>query len=371
MSTGIPGVEEYTGNQIAAALGLFSSEPQIKKLEILNELSKNTIDNAKDVVDRVKLKVVDKNNLYIHVILEGDNRVESLIENEHTNLKWVKINGNRIWESQKEKKGSSLGEGTNLANKLRNLSINDMVRLVEEEFSEKHMEFLKKGLQRNMRLVRASEEDEASGVGKHCTVIAGDDKVRKIGALIAQGVDARMSGAPYPAMASSGSGNQGITISIGIYEVGQLYNHDEYKIFKATMLGHVVSFYTKLFTGRLSALCGLFSAAAPGLLAGFLYMDNLADKIEHGINTLYGNVSGVLCDGAKNTCALKAYSGFELAYNHYQLIKDGLELKLPTGYICNNLDDTLHNISKLSKPTDNTVNDTLVSVIESSLNGHK
>ena len=86
------------------------------------------------------------------------------------------------------------------------------------------------------------------------------------------------------------------------------------------MLAHLVGHYAKIYVGRLSALCGLFYAAAPGVLAALLYLAGKADKIEKAINNLISDTSGVYCDGAKGSCALKSLTAAELALRHFELV---------------------------------------------------
>jgi len=343
-TTGIPGVHGYRGNEIAAALGMFVENPQEKKLEILSDLDDKIIEKAAENMNKIKIETLDKDHLYIHVTLTGEKKVETLLEYDHTNLLWIKVDDEIVYKGGKSNNEDDKKDG--LENKIKEMSIAEIVNLVDDEFTNDHLEFLKDGLKRNMLLVETND-NKGTNIGNVYDKLAGND-LDKIKAVIANGVEARMKGIPHPALASSGSGDQGITISLGIYELGKMLNKSEEEIFKATLIGHLITYYVKLFMGKLSSFCGLFVAAAPGILAGFLYMDDLNDKIEEAIISFYGDTCGVLCDGAKSTCALKAVSAFESAYKYYILVKNGLHLEFPAGCVANNLPKTLENISKLS-----------------------
>ncbi len=361
MTTGIPGVKGARGNKVAAALGVLTSDFLNKKLQILSNLNDDTIKKAKKLLNFVNLEVVDSESLYIHAIIEGDNTVESLIVNDHSNLNWVKVNGKMVFENDKMKRAEA---NFNLADEFRDYSISDMIELLENEFTEKHLDYLKKGLDYNLRLVEASKAGEARGIGKHYDKLSIENDTQQIAALIAHGVDARMSGVARPALASSGSGNQGITISLGIYFTGRYLEKEEIKIYKATMLGHLIAYYTKIYMGKLSSFCGLLFAAAPAILAGLLYLDDKNDKIEEGINNILSDSAGIFCDGAKSSCAFKAITAYDQAYRHYQFIKSGLNTQLPTGFVSDKLSKTLVNLRKLSMSEGDTINGTLFKIIE-------
>ncbi|MFW6266189.1 MAG: L-serine ammonia-lyase, iron-sulfur-dependent, subunit alpha [Halanaerobiales bacterium] len=367
MTTGIPGIDDYRGNKTAAALGYYAENPERKKLKLLASDSKKYIDRAVGIMDKIKFKIINRPTPYIHVILKADNVTESLITNEHSNLKWIKVNGKKIKKIVDNKDNKSNKQNNKSAQKLNNITIEQIVDIVEKQYNNEIKNVLKEGLHRNMALVKAGQRGEGNGIGLKYEKIA-DNKIKKIGSIIAHGVDARMAGVPLPAMASSGSGDQGITISISINEMGKLMGKDEDEIFRATLIGHMTAYYIKLFMGRLSSYCGLITAAAPGILAALLYMDGMVEKIEDSINYMLGDSSGILCDGANASCALKAVSAFELAFRHYQLAKAGLSFDHAVGIMSNNLEETLKNLNKLSSPAEDSLNETLVEVLESNNN---
>jgi L-cysteine desulfidase len=365
LNAGISGIKEYRGNSMAAALAFYLSDYAEKKLEVLSFIDNEVIKKAKLILPKINLRVIDKDHLYIHVIIKSDKKQsECLIEYDHTNLQWIKLNGDFIWKKEVKSDEEIQVDSEYLSDIIRGFSISHMIELIEEDFNETHLSFLRNGLKKNMSLFEAGKNGESSGIGEQYEKIVRGDNIRSIAAKIAHGVDARMSGAPYPALASSGSGNQGITITIGTYEFGILHAKKEKDIFKATLLAHLMAYYTKLFFGKLSAYCGLFTSAAPGLIAAFLYMDEKIDLIEGSINNFYSDLGGVICDGAKASCAYKAISSFEAAYRHYEFSKSGFISILPSGFVSINIKETLQNLSELSIPREKTINDTLVKLID-------
>lgn len=363
MKTGIPGTKKYGGNRLAAALGYFIKNSGDKKLTLLNALSENTLTKAEDILDLVELKVIKgQKDLLIKAKIISDNVVESIIEDNHTNLVEINVNGDSIYKKIDQNEENTVE--FNLKNEIKNLNINELIELVEKQFNNSIENYLKQGYKINKKLAKAGLDNEGCGIGRSYKKTAKDDLIRNTAAEIAAGVDARMGGAKLPALTSSGSGNQGIFITLGTYLLGIEYNKSESEVLKATLIAHIIAYFIKIKMGKLSSLCGLFTAAAPGLLAALLYLDNKDEMIEEGINNLYSDSGGILCDGAKTSCAFKAISAFELAFRHFQFIKSGLECPLPTGYINSDLKKTLEHQYDLVHPDGISVNDTLIKTIK-------
>lgn len=362
MTTGIPGIKKYRGNKIAAALGYFSKNAQAKKLEILSDNTDHKLKKAVAILGKVKLEIVDQPTPYIKATINADKKVEALISGDHSNLISIKVDGQIVFGSETKINDQDL-EDNNLADRFQKLSFTEMIDLIEENYNSELEEILKSGLEANLKLVEASIAGQATGIGfKYEEALEGSSG--KIAAKIAHGIDARMSGVSLAALASSGSGDQGITISLAVSEFAKLIDKEE-KAFKATLLAHMITYYIKTYMGKLSALCGLVSAAAPGIAAAMLYLDDQSEKIELVIKQMIGDSSGIICDGAKSTCALKAVTAYEQAYKHYRLVKFGLELETPVGIVDKKLESTLKNLSDLSIPKSKTLNNTMVKVMRS------
>ncbi|ADQ15534.1 serine dehydratase subunit alpha family protein [Halanaerobium hydrogeniformans] len=362
MSTGLPGISHYYGNKTAAALGYFAEDALERKLTILADLE-DKLDSALAIIDKVKFEVLeDHEPVYVEALIKADNQVKALIEGNHDDLKEIIVDGELKYRADIE--NNSL-ENNEFDQKLKAMDIFALIDIVEKEFTEQHLKFLKDGLKLNTNIARAGKDGLGSGVGNKYRQRKTFNEINKIAAMAADGTEARMAGVPSPALASSGSGNQGIFISLVTYHSAQLYfDKSETEIFKATMLAHLVGHYAKIYIGRLSSLCGLFYAAAPGVLAALLYLADKSDKIEYGINNLISDVSGVYCDGAKGSCALKSISAAELALRHFDLIDEDINCHLPSGFINCSLKKTFENLAEISHPAESTVNNTLFKVVE-------
>ncbi len=363
MRTGIPGTDKYGGNRLAAALGYFIENSADKKLTLLNSLEEKIIKNGKEIIDLVDLKVIeDQKDLFIKAELFGDNVVESTIVKRHANLTQIKVDGDSIYKNDDlmDEKNMKF----NLENEIKNMNIHEIIDLMEKQYDVSIERYLKQGLLTNQKLAEAGFNEEGCGIGRQYKKMAGDDFIRKTAAEVAAGVDARMAGAELPALASSGSGNQGIFLTLGTYLSGLELDINETEILKATLLAHLIAYFIKIKIGKLSSLCGLFTAAAPGLLAALLYLVDKNEMIETGINNIYSDAGGVLCDGAKPSCAFKAISAYQLAQRHYDFIVNGLECPLPTGYVNEDLQKTLKHQYEIVNPVGVSVNNALIKSIE-------
>jgi len=363
MSTGLPGIDNYYGNQTAAALGYFAKDPLVRKLRILADLE-DKLDSALEITDKIEFEVLEsKKPVYIEAVITADNKSRALIKGNHDDLREVEVDGEIVYQSKGEESADQ--ELTEFDKKLKEMNIKQLIELVEKEFSESHLKLLKEGLKINSSISDAGKKGMGPGIGEKYRKRKDFSKLNEIAAKAADGTAARMAGVASPALASSGSGNQGIFISLVSYYSAQHYfDLPEVEIFKAAMLAHLVGHYAKIYIGRLSALCGLFYAAAPGVLASLLFLAGKEDKIESGINNLISDTSGVYCDGAKGSCALKSLTAAELALRHFDLIMQDLDCYLPSGFINCSLKKTFSNLADISQPVEATVNNTLFRVVE-------
>ena len=363
MSTGLPGIDNYYGNQTAAALGYFAKDPLVRKLRILADLE-DKLDSALEITDKIEFEVLEsKKPVYIEAVITADNKSRALIKGNHDDLREVEVDGEIVYQSKGEESADQ--ELTEFDKKLKEMNIKQLIELVEKEFSESHLKLLKEGLKINSSISDAGKKGMGPGIGEKYRKRKDFSKLNEIAAKAADGTAARMAGVASPALASSGSGNQGIFISLVSYYSAQHYfDLPEVEIFKAAMLAHLVGHYAKIYIGRLSALCGLFYAAAPGVLASLLFLAGKEDKIESGINNLISDTSGVYCDGAKGSCALKSLTAAELALRHFDLIMQDLDCYLPSGFINCSLKKTFSNLADISQPAEATLNNTLFRVVE-------
>jgi L-cysteine desulfidase len=182
--------------------------------------------------------------------------------------------------------------------------------------------------------------------------------------LTAAASDARMAGCTLPAMSNSGSGNQGITVSMPIIAYALRYKVDEEPLARALILSNLVAIHIKGFLGKLSALCGCV-VASTGSSCGIVYLQGGGyDEVCHAIKNMCGNITGMVCDGAKVGCAMKVASGVASSIQSAVLALNGISVKETDGIIDKDIETTIQNVgtigSKGMKETDKMILDIMV-----------
>ena len=177
----------------------------------------------------------------------------------------------------------------------------------------------------------------------------GNDIKVRAKAKAAAGSDARMNGCELPVVINSGSGNQGITCSIPVIEYAKELKVSKDKLYRALALSNLTSIHQKHGIGTLSAYCGAVSAGA-GAGAGIAYLtEGSLESVEHTVVNTLAIVSGIVCDGAKASCAAKIASSVDAAIMGLSMYKDGQAFHGGDGIVMNNIEETIKGISKIGK----------------------
>lgn len=177
----------------------------------------------------------------------------------------------------------------------------------------------------------------------------GDDVRNRAAAFASAGSDARMSGCALPVMTTSGSGNQGMTSSLALIEYANVLHVKEEKLLRALFFSHLATVHIKSNVGRLSAYCGVICSAAAVSGALALLNDESLEVVSHSIGNTLGDVSGIICDGAKSSCAMKIATTLYAAFDAYMLASAGRFLQGGDGIIAHDIEKTLKNIGALSQ----------------------
>lgn len=177
--------------------------------------------------------------------------------------------------------------------------------------------------------------------------IFGDDFMSYSMALTAAASDARMAGCTLPAMSNSGSGNQGITVSLPVIAYANRYGVDDETLSRALILSNLIAIHIKGYLGMLSALCGCVIAST-GAAAGIVYMKGgNYDNVCFAIKNMIGNITGMVCDGAKVGCAMKVASGVSCAIQSSILALKGTCICETDGIIEKDIEKTIRNLGRL------------------------
>lgn len=350
MGVGIPN-SGMTGLPIAVALGAVAGHSEYG-LEVLRDVTKEDVERAKALLKEVEpsIFVTDESDdiLFIKVVVEaGGDSAEVVISGTHTNFSSIRRNGEEVASSEAEKK--EVAESEDL--KLSMRKVYDFAMEVPLEM----VEFIGEAAEKNVAAAELSFTGNYghglgamlhSGVAKN---IFGDTLFTNILAHTSGACDARMSGAMVPVMSNSGSGNQGIsaTVPVAIFAVANDVERE--KMLRALVLSHLTVIYIKQSLGRLSALCGCV-VAATGSACGITYlMGGGFEEISGAVKNMVANLTGMICDGAKPSCAMKCASGVSTALVSALMAMHNRYVKSVEGIIDDDVDRSIRNLTDIGR----------------------
>jgi len=356
-SVTVPRTKGLVGIEAAAVTGIVAGNPD-KGLEVLESVNTCDLEKIKKIIDSKICKVSiakDVDNLYIVAILKSrQDTVEVTISGGHSEIISILLNGKEIVVTNKVKyapldagKGA-ISEGKSIPDQEINL------KSIFEFSVNVDLDDVKEIIKRQIDMNTAISEEGLRGkygasIGKTLLAIGGQDIRNKAKAWAAAGSDARMSGSTLPVIINSGSGNQGITVSLPVIIYASELKVSEGTLYRALILSNLVSIYLKSKIGKLSAFCGAVSAAC-GSGAGITFLHGgRYSEISKTITNTLANVSGIVCDGAKASCAAKIASAVDAALLAHDLSTNGNVFKGGEGLINNDIEKTLDNIGNLGR----------------------
>lgn len=339
----VPNTKGLRGVDSACVVGLVGGKSDLG-LEVLEYLTEEQLDRANELLktDFCTVQHLETDEP-LHIIVEGYNDVDVVsveLKGGHTDITKVVKNGEVIYS-----KPPVIKEVCELKCKLKDVydfanevNLNDIAPLIRQAIKNNSAIALE-GL----------ENDWGQHIGKILLKTYGDDVNIKARAMAAAGSDARMSGCSLPVTINSGSGNQGLTITMPVVVFSDYLGVDEEKKIRALVLANLVAIYIKKDMGKLSAFCGAVSASC-GAGAGIAYLHDLSyEQICMTIKNTLGNVSGLVCDGAKGSCAAKIASCVDACILGFNMARDNVCFKAGDGIIREDIDETIGGISNIGR----------------------
>ena len=348
-SVGIPGMSSY-GLDFAAAIGAVAGDPA-RKLEVLEGVGPEDELLALKLIEEGKvtsLQAETPKRLYIEAVLKTDMQTARVvISDNHSNITLIEVDGKAIYQGGCENIGIQSEEGELIA-----LSIDEIYEWVlSAEISS--LSLVKKSIELNRVIgLEGLSGEYGLRVGKTIKKnvkmgILSDDIATAAMSLAAAGSDARMAGSTLPVMANTGSGNQGIAVTLPVVAAAERLKVSEEKMIRAVALSHLITIHIKSKFGRLSALCGV-TAAGMGASAAIVYLlDGQLQQIKAAIQNTIGNVSGMICDGAKAGCAMKVSTCSNVAVQSALLALNDQEIKSTDGFIHDDVEKSIESFCKL------------------------
>lgn len=369
MGVGIPGTG-MVGLFIAAALGAVCGKSSYG-LEVLQDFDEVSINKAKELVSKkyVRINLAETNKkLYIKAMVESaqipGHQATAVIEDDHDNIAEIWYDNSLLASSHRET--AEEPQKCTLDYGLTVKEIFDFAQSVPYE----DIEFVLESRLLNLTL---AEEGLRGKYGlrvgwaishESSKEVFGDDFLSYAMSMTAAASDARMAGCTLPAMSNSGSGNQGITATMPIIAYSQKYPVSEEKLARALTMSHLIAIHIKGYLGKLSALCGCVIAST-GAACGLIYLRGGSyEQMCYSIKNMIGNITGMVCDGAKEGCAMKVASGVSSALQSAVLAMGGICISPEDGIIEEDIEKTIRNLGRIGsvgmQSTDNMILDIMV-----------
>ena len=357
----VPNTDHLKGIPAAAVAGIIAGKPE-KELEVIAEVTAEEIARMKEYLENVEIKIehID-NGLTFEIIVtlyKGKEYAKVRIANYHTNIVLIEKNGEVLKEVPVDDESE---EGLTDRSLLNMKDIFDFAETVEIEDVKG---ILDRQIDYNMAIAKEGiRGNYGANIGSVLLDIGQDNLMVKAKAMAAAGSDARMNGCELPVIINSGSGNQGITASVPVIVYAEGTQSGKEKMYRALVLSNLTAIHQKTPIERLSAYCGAVSAGA-GAGAGIAYLCGGGyEEIIHTVVNALAIVSGIVCDGAKASCAAKIASAVEAGIFGYQMYVHGQEFVGGDGIVTNGVEATLQNVGRLGKQGMKETNEEIIRIM--------
>lgn len=357
----VPNTDHLKGIPAAAVAGIIAGKAE-KELEVISEVSKEQIQEIKDFLLSKPIDVKHVDNGFTFEIgvrvSKGAEYAKIRILNYHTNIVLAEKNGRVLFEKQ------VFGEEETGLTDRTLLDMEHIWDFANTVDIEDVREVIGRQITYNSAIAEEGfRGDYGANIGSVLLDMEGNNIRTRAKARAAAGSDARMNGCEMPVVINSGSGNQGMTCSLPVIEYAEELNSGEEKLYRALVLSNLVAIHQKTGIGRLSAYCGAVCAgAAAG--AGIAYLcGGDYDDITHTVVNALAIVSGIVCDGAKASCAAKIAAAVDAGILGYNMYKRGQQFYAGDGIVTKGADATIRNVGRLGKDGMKETNDEIISIM--------
>lgn len=346
-SVTVPHTKGMHGIEAAVAVGLIAGN-HLHELEVLKDVTEQQIAQITPYMQQTSMTLTPATNdhaLYIELVgYTKDDNARVILRDSHTHIYLVEKNGVILHKNEVENKVNTKNADTTLLNVesivefARIANIDDVKKVLDRQISY-NMAIAKEGLTNNY----------GANIGQTILKYSGNDVMSYAKALAAAGSDARMNGCSMPVIINSGSGNQGLTASLPVIAYAERTNKSQEQLYRALIVANLCTIHIKNNIGVLSAYCGVVIAGAC-CGAGISYLEggDLDDISNTIVNTL-AIISGVVCDGAKSSCAAKISSSVEAAFLGYYMTREGNNFFGGDGIVKKGVEKTIAAVGTLAK----------------------
>ena len=347
----VPNSGGCKGINIAATLGVVGGDAS-KELAVLETVTDADIAKSKELIAHGFCDcslIEDVANLYIVVqAIAGKESAEVVVKDYHSNITKIVKNGTILLSKEEDYKQDE--KAVNTPDKTL-LNVKDILEFARNVKSDDVKDILDRQIELNSAIADEGLKGHyGAEVGRTLMEEFDHSNVKLIArARAAAGSDARMSGSSLPVVINSGSGNQGITVSVPVIEYAKFYNKSREELYRALVVSNLIAIHQKRFIGSLSAYCGAVSAGC-GSGAGIAYMlgmdyNQICDVITNSIT----NIGGMVCDGAKPSCAAKIAVAVETAIMALHLAKHKHAFQSGEGLVKDDIEETIASVGRMGR----------------------
>ena len=357
----VPNTGHLKGIPAAAAAGIVAGDAS-RELEVIASVSPEQVEKIREFLDQVPIAVehIDNGPTFdiVVTVYKGQDDAKVRIANFHTNIVRKEKNGQVLLDIPVKEDSE---EGLTDRSLLTMEGIWDFANTVDVEDVR---ETLERQMKYNMAIAEEGmKNDYGANIGKVLKDTWGDDIRTRAKAMAAAGSDARMNGCELPVIINSGSGNQGITASVPVIVYGRELRVSEEKLLRALVLSNLTAIHQKTGIGRLSAYCGAVNAGA-GAGAGIAYLCGGGYKeVIHTVVNALAVVSGIVCDGAKASCAAKIASAVDAGILGYNMYIRGQQFLGGDGIVTKGVERTIENVGRLGKEGMRETNEEIIKIM--------
>ena len=346
----VPNTDGLKGIEAAAAAGIVAGDAD-KILEVISEVTDEQKQAIRSFLSSASLRVTPSpdDDIVFDIIITlraGEDVVRLRISDYHTNIVLIEHNGQTLLSSgkiSKEAKAEGLTDRSILSVEaildfVNTCRLDDVRAMIERQIDYNYA-IAKEGL----------ENDWGANIGSVLRDTYGTDVKMRARYMAASGSDARMSGCELPVIIVSGSGNQGMTASVPVIEFAKDLGVSRDEMIRAVLLSDLLTIHMKTGIGRLSAYCGAVSAGcAAGAAIAYLHGGGLRE-IAHTLVNALAICSGMICDGAKPSCAAKIAASVDAGLLGYHMFKNGQEFRGGEGIVTKGVEATIINVGRLGR----------------------
>ena len=351
---GIPNSNEV-GSAFAAALGAVAGKEALG-LQALSALSEEDNEKARKLIEEKRVQVVLRevsSRIFIKVtVVTGSDEAVVTIENTHTNITSILVNGRKIKTDiiQKEEMEQVYDEKL-----VHHYTLREILDFVKSE-DKSELEFILEAYKVNWELFEEGLHSSRTVFAKYLLkknggMIFSDDEQKTASLLCNAAIEARVLGLNKPAMSITGSGAHGIIATMPLYAAYKVNGYSQERLLRATALSYLICMYIKEYSGKLSAFCGCAIAAGTGMACGLVYLRGGTVKMmEETINNMAGSITGMICDGGNQGCTMKGIVAVDAAYQSAELAMDEVCVAHVHGVVGRTPEETMRNIGEIASP---------------------